>query len=88
MTEIWTPSDDLLKSDPIAELKVVHPFDPPDLAAHGIVLPDTEDDEANAAAAALAIAVISEDEDAAGEGGECDDDDAIDEPDDDGDIDA
>lgn len=88
MTEIWTPSDELLIADVIAAQKVAEPYDPPDLEAQGILLPDVVDDEANAAAAALVVASISEDEDDEGEGGECDDDDAIDDPDDDGDIDA
>lgn len=86
MTDLWTPSDELLKADPVAQVKVDWPFDPPDLADAGVVLPDLEDDDANEEAAAVALTVISEDEDS-DEGGECDDDDALDEPDDDGSFD-
>lgn len=87
MPDLWTPSDDLLRADAIAEQKIVQPFEPPDLEAHGIVLPDIEDDEANVAAAAVAVASISEDENSE-ESGEVDDDNDLDEPDDEGDIDA
>jgi hypothetical protein len=83
MPQLWIPSDDLLEHDPIALQKIESPFEPPDLEAHGIKLFDLEDDDANEAAAALVLASLDNDEaTAAGEPGEADDDDEIDDPED------
>jgi hypothetical protein len=77
MPELWTPSDELLRSSPIALQKLENPFDPPDLASAGIDLADVEDDAANEAAAAVVLATMSTDEDP-GESGDCADDDDVD----------
>jgi hypothetical protein len=81
MSDLWIPSDDRLRADPIALQKIKTPFGPPDLEAHGIRLFDVEDDEANEAAACLVLAAL--DDDVTGdEPGESDDDELTD-PDDD-----
>jgi hypothetical protein len=84
MPQLWIPSDDLLKHDPIALQKIESPFEPPDLEAHGIKLFDVEDDDANEAAACLVLASL--DDSACDEPGEADDDDEIDDPDDSEDV--
>jgi hypothetical protein len=86
MPELWIPSDDLLKHDPIALQKIESPFQPPDLEAHGIKLFDVEDDDANEAAACLVLASLDSDDRAGDEPGEADDDDEIDDPDDGEDV--
>jgi hypothetical protein len=80
MPQLWIPSDDLLKHDPIALQKIESPFEPPDLEAHGIKLLDVEDDDANEAAACLVLASLDSDDGACDEPGEADDDDEIDDP--------
>ena len=80
MPQLWIPSDDLLKHDPIALQKIESPFEPPDLEAHGIKLFDVEDDDANEAAACLVLASL--DDSTGEETGDADDDDEIDDPDD------
>jgi hypothetical protein len=78
MSELWTPSDDLLRQDPIALQKLRTPFDPPDLEAQGIKLFDVEDHAANEAAACIALASLDDGDDGDDdEPGEYDDDDAI-----------
>jgi hypothetical protein len=72
-------SDDLLAQDPIATAKVAHPYDPPDLEAAGLMLPDLDDD-ANEAAAAVVLAQLAGDEDAITGPGVVDDDAAVDDP--------
>lgn len=52
MTDIWTPSDDLLAQDPIAMAKVENPY----YAHPDVVTPDEDSDEVNEIAAALALA--------------------------------
>ena len=86
MSELWTPSDDLLECDPIAMQKIATPFDAPDLEAHGIRLFDVEDDEANAVAACLVLASLDSDDVAGDEPGDADDDDELDDPADDQDV--
>jgi hypothetical protein len=86
MPQLWIPSDDLLKHDPIALQKIESPFEPPDLEAHGIKLFDVEDDDANEAAACLVLASLGSDDSAGDEPGEADDDDEIDDPDDGEDV--
>jgi hypothetical protein len=81
MSELWTPSDDLLTQDPIAEQQISVPYEPPDLEAHGIVLPDVTDDETNELLAALALAELDNDDVAGDEPGDVDDDHDIDDPD-------
>jgi hypothetical protein len=88
MPELWIPSDDLLKHDPIALQKIESPFEPPDLEAHGIKLFDVEDDDANEAAACLVLASLDSDDSACDEPGEADDDDEIDDLDDGEDVDG
>jgi hypothetical protein len=80
MPQLWIPSDDLLKHDPIALQKIESPFEPPDLEAHGIKLFDVEDDDANEAAACLVLASL--DDSTGEETGDAADDDEIDDPDD------
>ena len=82
MPQLWVPSDELLKHDPIALQKIQSPFQPPDLEAHGIKLFDVEDDDANEAAACLVLASLHSDDSACDEPGEADDDDEIDDLDD------
>jgi hypothetical protein len=82
MPEIWTPSDGLLASDPIASQKLATPFEPPDLTNTGIVLFDVEDDDANEAAACAVLASLEDDDAMGDESGDADDDDDIDDPDD------
>ena len=81
MPDLWTPSDDLLNVDPIAAGKVTHPVETYPPGGHTT-------DNANAVAAAVILAELAKDEDDEGESGECDDDDALDDPADDGVIDA
>ncbi|MDX6720431.1 MAG: hypothetical protein QOJ63_2685 [Solirubrobacteraceae bacterium] len=88
MTDLWTPSDDLLRQDPIALQKLQTPFDPPDLEAQGIKLFDVEDDAANEAAACIVLASLDDDDVPGDEPGESDDDDAIEDPEDDGHLSA
>lgn len=76
MTDLWTPSDNLLEQDPIAKAKIENPFDPPGLHAPA----GDEDDDANAEAAAAALAESRGDKPADGFDGAVDDDDAVDEP--------
>jgi hypothetical protein len=78
MTDLWTPSDDLLARDPIAERHVELPFDPPELEAQGVALPDLQDEEAIELAAALALAAQEDDDLAGDEPGEAEDDDEVD----------
>jgi hypothetical protein len=80
MSELWTPSDELLSQDPIAQQKISVPFDPPELAAQGIVLPDIPDDETNELLAALALAELDDDDAAGDEPGDVDDDHDIEDP--------
>ena len=82
MPQLWISSDDLLQHDEIARQKILSAYSPPDLAAHGIKLPDVEDDEANAAAASIVLAGLDGDGVAGAEPGACDDDDEVDDPDD------
>jgi hypothetical protein len=82
MSNLWTPSDEMLQRDPIAQRMIQSPFEPLDLEAEGIQLFDVEDDDANEAAACLVLASLDDDSTAADEPGECDDDEQIDEPDD------
>lgn len=79
----WPGSDGLLYSDPVAVVKVSHPFAPPDLERAGIVLPEIGGGYADEAAAAVALAELAEDEEAAGESGESPDDMDVDDPADD-----
>lgn len=54
---LWVPSDDLLREDPIAALKVDSPFEAPELEEHGVLLPDVGGDAlADEAASAMVIA--------------------------------
>ena len=62
MTELWTPSDDLLFGDGIAKAKIDNPFEPADLEAAGVLLPEAAGDAAVQAAAAVALAEIDESE--------------------------
>lgn len=80
MTDLWTPSDELLLKDPIAAAKVANPHSSPDLSEAGIVLPDG-DAEANEEMASLALAEADGD-DTTGQidSGAADDDDDIDDP--------
>lgn len=78
MSDIWTPSDELLALDPIAVSKVANPHASPKLSEAGIVLPDSDDD-ANEELAALALAELDgDDTEADVESGAVDDDDTID----------
>lgn len=86
MSELWTPSDDVLERDPIAAQKIATPFEPPDLEAHGIKLFDVEDDEANAVAACLVLASLDSDDVMGDEPGDAVDDDELDDPADDQDV--
>jgi hypothetical protein len=75
MTDLWTPSDDLLTADPIANQKITNPHETPGLVEAGLTIPDGEDDAANEAAAAWCLAESAGDEAPAnGESGECADD--------------
>jgi len=78
MSDLWIPSDGVLRHDPIARQKIDTPFEPLDLEAHGIKLFDVEDDEANEAAASLVLASLQNDDVAGDEPGDCDDDDELD----------
>lgn len=78
MTDLWTPSDDLLARDPVAMAHVTDPFDTPDLEAQGVVLPDVEDHEANELLAAVVLAELDDDDVAGDEPGDVDDDDDVD----------
>lgn len=61
--DLWTPSDELLVTDDIAKVKIENPFEPQDLEAAGIVLPELPvDDDVDAAAAAIALAELDEEE--------------------------
>jgi hypothetical protein len=82
MSQLWTPSDEMLRHDLIALQKIQTPFEPIDLEAHGIKLFDVEDDAANEAAASLVLASLESDDVAGDEPGECDDDEELDDPDD------
>lgn len=62
MTELWTPSDELLFGDAIARAKIDNPFEPADLEAAGVLLPEVAGDDAVQAAAAVALAEIDESE--------------------------
>jgi hypothetical protein len=86
MTQLWTPSDELLGHDPIALQKIQLPFEPIDLTAHGISFSDEVDDDANEAAACVVLASLDEDDSAGDETGETDDDEEIEDPDDDQDV--
>ncbi len=83
MSQLWTPSDEMLRHDPIALQKIETPFEPADLEAHGIKLFDVEDDAANEVAASLVLASLESDDVAGDEPGECDDDEDLDDPEDD-----
>lgn len=61
MSELWTPSDERLERDPIAAQHILLPYDPPDLEANGVVLPDDDDAERNELAAAIALAELDDD---------------------------
>ncbi len=80
MPQLWIPSDDLIQRDEIARQKILSAYSPPDLAAHGVKLPDVEDDDTNAAAASIVLAALDGDGVAGAEPGACDDDDEIDDP--------
>jgi hypothetical protein len=83
MPDVWVPSDELLSGDPVAQQKIVTPFDPPDLSAGGIVLPDLEDDDDKLAAEAALVLAELEDDDVMGRGDpNVADDDDIADPDD------
>ncbi len=82
MTQLWTPSDDVLGHDPIALQKIELPYEPIDLEAQGVLLGDAVDDDANEAAAALVLASLDDDDVAGSETGDTDDDEEIDDPDD------
>jgi hypothetical protein len=86
MSQLWTPSDDLLQRDPIALQKITTPFEAPELEENGIALFDIEDDDANEAAACLVLASLEHDDVAGDEPGESSDDDDLDDPDDDEDV--
>jgi hypothetical protein len=78
MTDLWTPSDDLLADDPVAIQQITNPHDASGLAQAGLQLPDTEDDATNEAAAAFNLAEADgNNAPAAGESGECADDDEV-----------
>ena len=86
MTQLWTPSDELLAHDPIALQKIERPFEPIDLPAQGIWFSDETDDDANEAAACVVLASLEDDDVAGADTGETDDDEEIDDPDDDEDV--
>jgi len=89
MTELWTPSDELLGHDPIALQKIQSPYAPLDLEPHGVTLADIVSDDANEVAACLVLASLDDDDTVSGESGETDDDDEIDDYEDepvDGDV--
>jgi hypothetical protein len=78
MTDLWTPSDDLLTKDPIAIQHIATPHIAAGLEQPGLQLPDVEDDAVNAAAAAFnVLQADGDDAPAAGESGECADDDEV-----------
>lgn len=78
MTDLWTPSDDLLLGDPIALQQIRNPHDTSALQPAGIELRDLRDDAANEAAAALSLVDNADDErPAQGQSGECADDDEV-----------
>lgn len=83
MSDLWTPSDARLEQDSIAAQHIRLPYDPPDLEANGIVLPDDVDDERIELAAAIALAELDDDAPAAEgeEPGGCEDDDDIEDAD-------
>lgn len=80
MNDLWIPSDDLLARDSLAQQKIINPFFPPDLEEEGVVLPDSDSEEATeaAAAAALAEAFGSDDERVDGSGTSPDDEEILD----------
>ena len=83
MTDLWTPSDDLLTRDPIANQQIENPHETPALEQAGLQLPDVENDAANEAAAAWCLAESAgDDAPVQGESGECPDDGEIDDTDD------
>lgn len=73
--ELWTPSDSLLEADPIAAVKVAHPFDPPNLSDAGVVLPDDLDDDALEAGAAVVLAELDDDDTEGDEPGDVEEED-------------
>jgi len=79
MSELWTPSDELLLADPVAASKVANPFSSPKLAEAGIILPELDEDD-NEELAALALAELDGDEvlEGAVESGACNDDQEVD----------
>jgi hypothetical protein len=78
ITELWTPSDELLTTDPIASEQIEHPHETTGLEQAGLALPDIDDDAANAAAAAWALAEGAADGAYTdGQPGECADDDEV-----------
>lgn len=81
MSELWTPSDDLLGRDPIAAQHIKLPYDGPELEANGITLPDDLDDEQTELAAAIALAELDDDAPAGDEPGGCEDDDDVEDTD-------
>lgn len=61
MTELWTPSDELIAADGIATAKIDNPHDPHDLEAVGVLLPESDAGDAIfEAAAAVALAEIDD----------------------------
>lgn len=81
MTDLWTPSDDLLVADPIADAKVANPHAAPGLTEAGVVLPG-DDDDTNLARAAVVLAELDGDDADSDESGSAADDDDVMDPDD------
>ncbi len=81
--DLWTPSDELMRTDPIAEAKIAHPYTPTTLSEAGVVLPDDHlDDDALEAAAAATLAELADGDAADEEYALQPDDEALDAPDD------
>ena len=78
MTDLWTPSDDLLTKDPIAIQQIANPHEASGLEQAGVHFPDIDDEAANEAAAAFTLAECEGDNAPAdGVSGDCSDDDEI-----------
>lgn len=80
--KLWTPSDELLLTDPIARAKVQHPHPAVNITDAGLVFPDLDEDEVLEARAAAVLAELDPDEDGDPQEGTVDDDDAVDDEDD------
>ena len=82
--DLWTPSDELMSTDPIADAKIKNPYAVETLSDSGIVLPDDHlDDDALEAAAASVLAEFDDaDDDDEDELSAAEDDEAVDDPDD------